>query len=122
MRRKSPRFVTVNAGLRAAIDQQMQDLGLGVTSPQIKAATNTVRKVLNPDEDASVHIGSLARMCISLRMTPPNLEALGYAQVAREMERQEQPDPFTEAVRRSMEPRQLRSSQRVVYPADRSTM
>lgn len=97
--------MTVNATLRAAIDQQMQALGLGVTSPQIDASTNTTRKVLNPDEDASVNIGSLARLCGSLAMSVRQLEDLGYPQVARELERQQEPDPFTEAVRRSMEPR-----------------
>lgn len=104
MRQPRARFVTVDDGLRTLIAAAMSDLGLGVTSPEIDASTNTVRKVLDEAASAEIRIGTLARLCLSLEITPAAIENLGHKALAREMLRV-QPDPFTDAIRRSMEPR-----------------
>lgn len=101
--RISARFVVVNDDLREAIGQRMADLGLGVTSSEIDASTNTVRKILDP-VPARVNIGTLAKLCISLEMTPVDAEELGLKALTREMSRRLKPDPFTDAVRRTLEP------------------
>lgn len=84
----------------------MRELGLGVTSRELDASTNTVRKILDESTDASVNVGTLARLCLSLEMSPEEMASMGYPAVAREMGRLRQPlDPITRGARRTMERR-----------------
>jgi DNA-binding Xre family transcriptional regulator len=105
------RIVAVDDNLRSAVRAAIEDQGLGVTSPELGAGKDTVRSLLRGTQER-FNIGKLAELCLSLEMTPGDIERLGYKPLAREMIRQSARlkvtaggGEYNSALLRSMSPR-----------------
>jgi DNA-binding Xre family transcriptional regulator len=90
------RVIAVNQALRDAVTRAIDREGLGVTSPEIGASVETVRKLLNGQQER-FSIAVIAKLCISLGITPGEVTAMDLSPVAREMERQA-PNEYNEAL------------------------
>jgi len=108
----------VNDALRAAVQNALNDLGLGVTSPELGVSRETVRNLLNGTHDR-FNLGVLARLCISLELTAEDVEHMALRPLAREMTRLTKPaepdNVYAATLMRTMEPRRPRSPRNPLY-------
>jgi hypothetical protein len=80
------RVITVDQAFRDTVSRSLDELGLGITSPELGVSRETARSLISGKSDR-FQVAVLARLCLNLQLTPEQVEGLGLGPVAREMER-----------------------------------